>query len=102
MNEREEYAKHLGDEWAAGLAILPDYMIGGVVRYVLYGIAPGSFLTAVIDGDLFMALRKADDNNKNALPAYAAFFYNYAPSDCFGSVHRRLEWVKKGGVIGNE
>ena len=102
MNERNEYAEHLSEAWAQGLDLLPDYMVGGVVRYVLHGIKPGSFLTAVIDGDLFMALRKADDTNQQSLPQYARFFWNYAPSECFGSVNKRSEWVKKGGVVGVE
>ena len=100
MTQRESYAAALGQDWADGLDALPEHMIGGVVRYVLHGVPAGNFLAAVIRGDLFGALRGADDINKNMLPAYANFFWNHAPSICFGSEQAYDDWVKAGGVMG--
>ena len=100
MTDLEAYEKHLGPDWAEGLHALPDYMIGGIVRYVLHGIPAGSFMDAVISNDLFTAVGKADIVNREYLHAYCNFFYNHAPSTCFGSKDKRDAWIKQGGIIG--
>jgi hypothetical protein len=98
--QKESYALAMGEEWADGLDALPHHMHGGVVRYVLHGIEGGRFLSSVIKGDLFGAVRAADDMNIDALPAYVNFFHNYAPSRCFGSADVHNAWVALGGVAG--
>ena len=100
MTQRESYAAALGQDWADGLDALPEHMIGGVVRYVLHGIKAGGFMDAVIRNDLFKAVGKADDVNREYLHAYCNFFYNHAPSNCFGSQDKRDAWIKAGGLIG--
>ena len=85
-----------------GLELIPEYMRDGMTRYIKRGIPPGSFLTAVLSNDLMGALRKADDTNINAMPAYGRFLYNYAPAGCYGSPDAVDRWVKKGGTEGIE
>lgn len=71
-------------DWAAKLAeFIPDYMQQGVVLWIVAGQIPGDFLQAVIVGDLYEALGRADDTNAYRLREYAMFFYNYSPSGCF-------------------
>ena len=92
-NAIQEYADATGrPDWAEGLRSLPPHMIDGVVRYLVRGIPPGSFLNAVLSNDLMGALREADDANRNALWAYGNFLYNCAPSDAYGSPERVAEW----------
>jgi len=97
--EMDLYKEHAGESWALGLLALPEHMRGGVVRYVLYGIIPGSFLQSVIKSDLFMALRTADSTNAYALHRYGTFFFNYAPAECFGSPEQMEAWHAQGGML---
>jgi len=73
---------------------IPDYMIGGIDRYVNEGIIPGGFLSAVICNDLKETFGQADDINFHNVPAYVNYFYNYAPSACWGSKEKMFAWEK--------
>lgn len=79
---------------------IPAHMYGGMKRYILHGIPPGSFLTAVLSNDLMGALGKADEDNRVALHAYGMFLYNDAPSPCHGSPEKVRAWIAKGGMAG--
>ena len=101
MTDLEECTKHCGDDAAMQLEnLIPDYMHSAIVRYVLHGIEAGGFLDAVICNNLFKAVGKADDINRNCLHEYCAFFYNDAPAACYGSKEKRDAWIKHGGLIG--
>jgi hypothetical protein len=72
------------EDWAAKLdEMIPGYMQSGVVWWIVAGIVPGHFLRAVIEGDLYEAVGRADDLNMARLVEYVRFFYNYSPSGCF-------------------
>lgn len=73
---------------------IPEYMHDGIVRYIKDRIKPGHFLTAVICNDLFDAVARADDQNVQALSGYVKFFYNYAPSGCWGSKEKMEAWLE--------
>ena len=73
---------------------IPAHMMGGLSRYVEHGIAPGDFLCAVITNDLFAAVQHADHENAANLPAYAAWFYNEAPSACYGCREAMDRWIE--------
>lgn len=73
---------------------IPERMMGGIRRYIEQGIPPGDFLTAVIENNLCEGMGRADDENLHNLPAFLAYFYNEAPSPCWGSPEKRREWVK--------
>ncbi len=79
---------------------LPEHMRGGARRYIERGIPPGNFMQAVIRNDLFDALGRADDINRHRLYDICCFFYNDAPSGCFGSLERLSTWMKQGGLSG--
>jgi hypothetical protein len=74
---------------------IPERMMGGIKRYIEHGIKPGSFLRAVIQNDLREAVGAADDENMANLPAYVAYFYNEAPSDCWGSPENMEAWIER-------
>ena len=73
---------------------IPTRMEGGIRRYIDDHIRPGEFLCAVISNDLKEAVGKADDFNIENLPAYVAYFYNKAPSTCWGSRKKMEAWLK--------
>ena len=76
---------------------IPDYMIGGLVRYVVNRIPPGGFLMAVLENDFMEACGRADDTNSECLKAYAMFLYNYVPSNCKGSPEAVAAWLADPG-----
>lgn len=69
-------------------------MIAGVKSYIENRRAVGQFLTAVICNDLFEAFARADDINKEAMHDWIKFFYNEAPTQCYGSRAKMLRWIK--------
>lgn len=81
---------------------IPDYMAGGLARWIAGGVMPGGFLSAVLRGDLFGALGKADENNLRMLPAYGYFLYNKAPMMCYGSPEKVKAWAASNGLAGSD
>ena len=79
---------------------LPEHMRDAARLYIEKGIPPGSFLQAVICNDLFGAFRRADDINQAAMLAWVRFFYNEAPSGCWGSAEHFSDWLDRGGMQG--
>lgn len=82
----------------ADWGLIPDYMIGGLRRYIEHGIEPGGFLSAVLANDLRRACEKADIINQHALFNYVNFLYSYAPAGCWGSDENFKAWCKSGGL----
>jgi len=74
---------------------IPDRMCGAIIRYVEHGLKPGSFLQAVIQNNLSNACAFGDYENIKNLPAYAHFFYNEVPGDCWGSKDKMNAWIKR-------
>ena len=79
--------------------LIPPYMHRGLVRYILLGEFPGSFLITLLKGDLFGTLAYADSTNIKILHQYGDFLYNNAPRLCFGDAETVLEWNYKGGQL---
>lgn len=82
----------------ADWSLIPDYMIGGLRRYIENGIEPGSFLSAVLCNDLRGAVSAADDTNRHRLFQYVQFLYLYAPSECWGSPSKVEKWCAQRGL----
>lgn len=80
--------------------LIPDHMQDGVRLWIEHGVAPGSFMTAVLCNDLSGALGRADEINRARLHDIVSFFYNYAPGDCWGSPDHFHGWMKRGGLSG--
>ena len=79
---------------------IPDQMMGSIKRYIEYGVIPGNFLQAIICNNLKEAVGKADDENIDNLPAYIGYFYNEAPTNCWGSHKRMVDWADQLGRNG--
>ncbi|MCK5603638.1 hypothetical protein KAR91_17260, partial [Candidatus Pacearchaeota archaeon] len=75
---------------------IPGRMMPGIRRYIDDRIDPSGFLTAVICNDLIGAVGRADNENIDNLPAYVSYFFNEAPSSCWGSKKKMEEWLKGG------
>jgi hypothetical protein len=74
-------------------AKIPERMQNALRRYVLEGVPPGHFLTAVICNDLKGAVGAADDTNLELLQTYVRWFYNIAPAPCWGSKEKMDVWM---------
>ena len=74
---------------------IPERMMGSIRRYIVTGVEPGGFLSAVICNDLRDAVGQADGENLALIPAYVKFFYNDAPSECWGSREKFKAWVAR-------
>lgn len=69
-------------------ANIPENIQGGLLRYVQHHVQPGSFLTAVICGDLFEAVRRADKESLKVIPLIATWLKMNHPGLC-GPVNMR-------------
>ena len=72
---------------------IPIHMMDGIRRYIDDHIPPGDFLSSIITNDLRESVGRADDENIRNIPAYVSYFYNEAPSSCWGSAEKMNEWL---------
>lgn len=84
-------------QFAGEYAQIPAHMQEAIRRYVVQGLQPGDFLTAVITNDLLNAVNRADADNLPLLKLYMRWFYNEAPAPCWGSRQNMTEWMKAQG-----
>lgn len=81
-------------------AVPNQNMRGAVERYLLQGIPPGGFLSAVLADSLKDAAGRADMVNRTMLFEWAAWVYNYCPAGAHGSDERVIAWCRDGGLTG--
>lgn len=91
QNEQAFREKVKGFDWHG--VKLPEGCHEGLIRYVVYGICPGNFLTAVLSNDLKEAFARADQDNKAAMAAWVGFLYNHCPGSCWGSPEKMKSWI---------
>lgn len=72
---------------------LPYGLVDGARRWIEEGLPPGGFLQAVIANDLKETVGRADHVNIGRLLDIVSFFYNDAPSQCWGSVKALHAWA---------
>ena len=77
---------------------IPVDMWGPIQRWVDEGIKPGDFLGSVIKNDLRKACMYADIRNQSLIFNYVTWFYNHAPSGCWGSEENYNAWAEQGGL----
>lgn len=63
--------------------------------YIERGEEVGHFLQAVICNDLHGAFSHGDAENVANLHAFISYFYNYAPSPCWGSKDKLKAWLER-------
>ena len=96
MTERDEqYFQSQAEKYG-----IPEHMHGAIVRYIVHGIPPGDFLSAVISNDLFEAIGRADDKNIKRIDAFVKYFYMEAPAQSHGSERDVERWIERGGLNG--
>ena len=81
---------------------IPKRMMHKIRIYIQHRIKPGDFLSAVIQNDLKKAVGYADDENIQNIPAYVAFFYNEAPTACYGSPEAFKNWLTPPDLSSHE
>ena len=85
--------EHIAAMIEEGRDLVPEHMWGAVERYLLDGIPPGHFLTAVLSNDLTEAFARADDGNAARMHDWVRFFYCYAPRGSWGSPAKVSAWL---------
>ena len=96
MNMEERLSS--GDNFIFHGLGIPEYMAGGLHRYIDKHISGGSFLEAVLSNDLRASVENADDVNVHRIPVYIAYLYNHAPIGSYGSPEAYKKWTDTGGV----
>ena len=79
---------------------IPEHMVDPINLYVNQGVLLSGFLEAIICNNLKGAVGRADDENIKNIPAFVDYFYNKAPSICWGSYEKMIIWQKCGGANG--
>lgn len=90
------------DDLTRALERLPADAATRLRRYVEEGGGPslGSFHRLLLSNDLVGAVRSADRENLEALPAYAEFLATHAPAGCHGSPQAVQAWTGLGPLGG--
>lgn len=74
---------------------IPSLTIEGLVNYIDHGLPPGSYLTAVLESNLFEAMGRADDGNAASLQDLVRLIYNHAPAGSWGSAEAVGHWLSR-------
>ena len=64
-------------------------------NYLVHGLEPGGFMTAVLSNDLYGACARADSANIDLLQKYALWIVNHAPYGSYGSAEMVRGWLGK-------
>jgi hypothetical protein len=65
-----------------------------IENYLMHGLDPGGFLTAVLCNDLFLASGRADYHNRERLAEIAQTVYLNMPGWSFGNQQLVKDWIK--------
>ena len=71
---------------------VPEHTHRALMDYLRYGYLPGSFLTAVLAGDLFKSAYTCDHVNHKALTDIARFIVDNLPHGSYGSYEIVRRW----------
>lgn len=82
---------------AAGV---PEGLVDGLCLYMVLGVIPGGFLTAVLSNNLMEAFARADLTSRAAMFNIVSFIYNECPAGAWGSKEHVLEWSGHRGLRG--
>ena len=79
-------------------ADLPEPTRTGLADYIVYGIEPGSFLSALLKNDLRGTVTLADKDNMSLIWRYVTLLYHEAPSLSYGSEKNFHDWIANKGM----
>lgn len=71
-----------------------DYNQEAFENYLIHGLRPGGFVTAVLANDLFQAAGRADFVNREHLASVASWVYQNCPAQSFGSYQAVEDWCE--------
>lgn len=97
---RAEAARKLIDQLDTLPAItayarIPPLVLQSLLDYRQHGVRPGHFLAAVLAGDLFTAMARADEPSMLAMPAIVAWINAELPSDAWGGCGNVDAWCRR-------
>ena len=78
---------------------IPDYMHEGIIAYIEEGRPAGDFLRSFISSDIKGIAAHADSVNIHRLRDYLYWFWNFAPSNVWGSSEAYEEHISKGNKM---
>lgn len=76
-----------------GDARIPEHTKTSIENYLLYGLPPGGFLTAVLTNNLYGAIASADSQNKDRLADIVRWLQFSAPSNSHGDFDIIRDWI---------
>jgi hypothetical protein len=82
------------------MAWAPPYMRAGLQRYVVQGMRPGSFWSAILSGDAKHARMMADANNRGLVDDYFSRCRQFLPPEAHGTAAAFEAWIAGGGLKG--
>ena len=80
---------------------IPRLIAGGLARYILQHIRPGSGLQAILEGDLFEAFNRCDPFTVLSLDSIVRVIVNCAPAACWGSADFVQDWISVSTIGGS-
>jgi hypothetical protein len=75
---------------------VPQHTLEALDRYVNERIPTGDFLYAVLTNDLFGALGRADELNREHIWDICLYIYNELPSACWKTPEHVKTWLEGG------
>jgi len=75
--------------------MIPENVRGALVRYIVWGLKPGSGTRAILSNDLYLAAACCDTDTWSSIRPILSWLKNYAPSQCHGSPERVSLWREK-------
>ncbi len=73
---------------------IPENLHGGIMRYIVHGIKPGGFLSAVFENDLMEAFGRADTQSQACMHHIIGWVYNHCPRAAWGTPDAIERWMK--------
>lgn len=81
--------------------MLPVHMWDCIEQYIGRGREQGHFWMSVVCGELFGAVQRADEVNRDELIHIVQSIVWYAPAGCWGSPEKVSAWIARGGLVGH-
>jgi hypothetical protein len=74
---------------------VPEDFAMPMYNYLVYGLSPGSFFTAVLENDFMKAIQRSHTgNNISSLKSLTGWIQDYMPHQAYDSSYRIAEWLK--------
>lgn len=72
---------------------VPEHTVESILNYILYGFQPGSFLTCLLSGDSFGAIRRADLQNVSSFAIIHFWILENLPEESYGNSEKVNNWI---------